>query len=162
MRKTSASSTMSPCSTIRGTDPRDRSLTRTGQSLFFTPILMALVAIGSLLTALGVFLYNDHQDEHRNAQINTRNLAWVLEEHAKATFEKVDIVLQNITDHVQTEGLHTRRSNGGVFPDARHELQALWRTIPETVAVRITDTHGDILLSSGDRIPTINVGDRSY
>ncbi|MDP2154975.1 MAG: PAS domain-containing protein, partial [Sulfuricella sp.] len=131
--------------------------------LFIESFLMALIAIGTMLAVLAFFLYVSHQEEHHRAQASTRNLAWVLEEHTKATFQKIDIVLQNISGHVQMEGLSARyRPGSGMFLDARHELSALWLSIPETDAVRITDDQGKVILSSGDQVPEISVADRSY
>ncbi len=131
--------------------------------LFIESFLMALIATGTMLSVLAFFLYVSHQEEHHRAQANTRNLAWVLEEHAKATFQKVDIVLQNVSDHVQMEGFSSRYKMGGsMVLDARHELQVLWLSIPETDAVRITDDQGKVIMSSGDQVPDISVADRSY
>ena len=134
-----------------------------GRPLYFTSLLMGFIAIVGMLSLLTFTLLDSRQEEHRRAQVVTQNLAWALEEHAKAIFEKVDIVLLDVYDQIQMNGLDGRiRGGDPAYLQFQHWLKSLHLSVPETDAVRVTDPEGKILFSSGDTVPDLNVADRSY
>ncbi len=119
----------------------------------------------TLALAFGVFsavlvfeLYASRQREYQNAEQNARNMAHVLEEHTRATIEKIDLVLNDVVTFFGMAAVNgnpqSMSINGG--------LRTLLARIPESQSLRIVDADGNFIYDATSKLGNVNVGDREY
>lgn len=109
--------------------------------LYATAVLFACAVIG----LRGVFLWVEYRNAIARAQLATRDLALLMEEYAKRTFETSDLLLGEIITYV--------RENGGVGAlsetgEASRHLAALTRRSSSHDLFVIIDRDGNVVAGS--------------
>ncbi|WP_306606466.1 hybrid sensor histidine kinase/response regulator [Azonexus sp.] len=127
-----------------------------------------LVMLAGALSALGfsilisLSLYDDRQNRERQVLRETENVSIILEQHALAVVEKVDLMLQDVLGHLKVgpgQEIGLASSSARRFSGLLREKLA---TLPEASAIQIVDANGNFLHSSLATVPGINVSDRDY
>ncbi|MBS1187113.1 MAG: hybrid sensor histidine kinase/response regulator [Burkholderiaceae bacterium] len=119
-------------------------------------VLLLNLFVGTLVVESLGSSYQQHKEK---AHVTTRNLAQVLERNITGMFEKINAVL-----FAAEIGLEYRLQSHKMQPEQVDAyFTRLQTNLPEAVALRATDAHGNILY--GTRIAqaaNINIADRSY
>lgn len=126
-------------------------------------LISGLAGLFGIVTLLVASLANEYLEADNHAQAEVNNLSRVLEEHALATVQKVDLLLRDAQWHVRPDDMLPATDTGN--PRAE-ELHALLKTRQESVTgvseLHLVNAAGDYVRSSVAPIPHINIADRDY
>lgn len=128
-------------------------------------ILLGLAGLAGVVSLLVLGLSNEYQSANQGARIEVENITQVLEEHALATVQKVDLLLREMQRNMRPGDMRLVRGLGG---SRKQELHALLKSqadsVPEVAALHVVNASGNYIYSSLDHIPTVNVNiaDRDY
>ena len=115
------------------------------------------------ITLLALNLANEYQDDSQHAQIEVANFAQLLEEHASATVQKIDLMLREVQRSVQPGDMQPGRTAGRARKQTLHALlKSQVEYAPEVSVMHVADALGNYIYSSLDPIPAINIADRDY
>jgi len=124
-------------------------------------MLSGLAGLAGVITLLVLSLVNEYREADKHAQAQVETLSRVLEEHALATVQKIDLLLCDVRGHVRPGDMRLARNVGG--PRAG-ELHALLKSREERVAeisvLHLTNAHGEHIHSSLAPLPFISNADR--
>ena len=124
-----------------------------------TITLVAVLVVGSLL---GFLLWSGHTEAFRSAEINSRNLAWMLESRLDTTMRRVETVIEVTADSFPREAAQ-KAWVPHYAPLINPNLDAQLSRFPELSGLRFYDANGDLLYSStSDLVPHVNIADRAY
>ncbi len=129
-----------------------------------------MVNAGSLVGVLGfallmvVSLWQEREQRIAHARVETENMSLVLEGHAQATIDKIDLILTDVLGRLHPEDLREGAARREDIPVMLKEKIA---ELPETAAVEIGgiavfDANGDSLYDSAAGQLSINIADREY
>ncbi|MDD2924478.1 PAS domain S-box protein, partial [Rhodoferax sp.] len=114
-----------------------------------------------LLVVFG--LINEYRNSIHYAHTEVKTLTRLLEGHASATVDKVDLLLREVQKSVHPEDM---RLPPGAIPSRRKEwhqlLKSLLEHVPEAEVIHISNVTGDHIYSSIDPLPSINIIDRYH
>ncbi len=127
--------------------------------------MRALLSLGAMLAplmffALGAYaLRQSHDQFEQRAELLTQNLTEALEHSLSANVEKIDMALNSIVDHIETQladgGLETQRVAAQIRSQAARR--------PELDGVRVTDQRGLAIVGKGsDGAHRVNFADREW
>jgi len=126
-------------------------------------ILAGLVGIIGIFALLGFSLYNEYQDVAKHAQVEADNISQVLGQEVLATFNKSDLLLQEIQRNVRPSDMRKNPLNGITRKQVLHALmKSQIQSVPEVDVLNVVNAKGDYIYSSIDQVPAINVTDRDY
>ncbi len=133
-------------------------MARTNQALF---AVWVVIAAFIAYLALGL-VTSRHQVEER-ARAHAVSYVRLVEQHAAAAFERSDLALQGVIDHVLAGDMRA----GLRLPQKRREeietlLQAQQRRTPGIVAMPLADANGDVFAHSLDEPAGMSVSDRNH
>ncbi|MCQ8119946.1 response regulator, partial [Methylomonas rosea] len=137
---------------------------------FKNPFSFGMVNAAGLVGVLGfallmaVSLWQEREQRIAHAQVETQNISMVLEGHAQATVDKIDLILTDVLGRLHAEDL---RAAPARYAEIRAMLKEKAANLPETVAVEIGgvavfDANGDSLYDSVDAQPPINIAESDY
>ncbi|MEI8570751.1 response regulator [Methylomonas sp. LW13] len=135
-------------------------------SAFGLAIAAGLVGILGFVALMGLSLQQERDNHMEHARIETANIALVLEGHALATLQKIDLILKDIQGHIRPEDMRSSQFDNSV---ENHAMQALLQekaddiqqaAVIEIGGIQIFNTNGDCIYSSIDAQPAINVADK--
>jgi diguanylate cyclase (GGDEF)-like protein/PAS domain S-box-containing protein len=113
--------------------------------------LQVLLFLGALmpplmLFALGAYALNQsHQQFEQRAELMTQNLAEALQHSLSANVEKIDMALNAIVDHLETQLAHGQLD----LPVAAAHLRSQIGNQTELEGVAVTDRQGRVILNRG-------------
>ncbi|QQG29813.1 GGDEF domain-containing protein [Pectobacterium carotovorum] len=121
-------------------------------------IVFMLFVITTVVALNGWAIFNSHQQLIDSTERNAKNLSLSLARHAEDTFLQVDILLQDLQERIDKDGLSPlqiiRLSN---------ILKSRKATLPQLHGIFIYDEKGDWLVNSGVAKPAqANNADREY
>ncbi|WP_051282026.1 putative bifunctional diguanylate cyclase/phosphodiesterase [Azovibrio restrictus] len=118
--------------------------------------LLGLLFLGGFIALLVLDGYRARERELRFAEHNLEILSRVLEGHAQASIEKIDVALRFVADNYgrwqQQEG------SAGV----NNRLAQVLAGIPESQSLRIADAHGHFIHDASGTLSTATITDRAY
>lgn len=120
-------------------------------------LLSGLIILLGFITLLGYDLFASYQEQMLAAQQNADNMARVLERHAIASIEKIDVVLEQVT-HEFPPSQRQKYSQ----TEINTRLSQLLQAIPESQSLRIMDAEGHLIYDATGRSSNINIRDRKY
>ena len=126
--------------------------------------LLAAIGVGALaaLWILAYLIWVDYQQAMHSAQIRSRDYAAILETRLDATLRRADADLRLLAGSIPVAALH-KQAVGRYADTLNTELDAHMVDFPELAGLRIFDSAGDQLYSSGRAHTLIsNVVDRDY
>lgn len=129
-------------------------ITRSKNSrLFICAIILAVFIVASFIFES----YVSYQNEIKKAEIQTSNLAQVLESQITISFRNIDLILQDLQEEVgeQIYYLETEELN---YILKRHSSR-----LPEVLSIKITDENAEFLADDRGVVSTnLNLKDRTY
>jgi len=128
-------------------------------------LLISLVGLVAIILMLVLSLYNVYQDVDQNTRIEVENITLVLEQHALATVEKVDLLLLEVQRNVTPGDMQTANNTNPLRKQKLHSLlKSQVESEPEIAELQIVNANGNYVYSSLDLLPlsNINIADRDY
>jgi PAS domain S-box-containing protein len=130
---------------------------------FGTVNAAGLVGVLGFALLMAVSLWQEREQRIAHAQVETENIAMVLEGHAQATIDKIDLILTDVLGRLNSEDLRP----AGRHAEIRVMLKEKVSNLPESLAVElggigVFDANGNSLYDSEDAQPPINIADREY
>ena len=136
------------------------------RSVFRLVVILGLVGMFGFGVLMAWSLYWERIERIEHARIETGNLSHVLEEHALATIQKVDLVILDVLSHLQPDDM---RVVPGQEPDDRARARRINRLLKDKIAglgeadiLYVANAHGEYIYSSLAPIPNITIADRDY
>jgi signal transduction histidine kinase/Na+-transporting methylmalonyl-CoA/oxaloacetate decarboxylase gamma subunit len=121
-------------------------------------ILMMSIVFSFLLIAIFFFeTFSSYKSEMKSAEVQTSNLAQVLEEQISTSFKKIDIVLDVLQDEIAD--IPKSRASTALFNKLllAHRLR-----LPEVLSIKIVDKEGEFLGDDTGVLSNTNLRDREY
>ena len=128
-------------------------------------IFLGLAGMAGVVALLVLSLVKDYESANQHAQVEVENITQVLEEHALATVQKVDLLLREVQRNVHPGDMQSARGVNGSRKQQLHDLlKSQVSSLPEVAALHVINTTGNYLYSSLDAMPggNINIADRDY
>ncbi|MBS1159528.1 MAG: domain S-box/diguanylate cyclase protein [Proteobacteria bacterium] len=122
---------------------------------------MVALAIGALLTYLGLvwyYLAQSHAREIEFTRHSLESLAKVLEGHTQTTIDKIDTVLQASRLGLERE----RAEQAGDDATINTTLQHFLALIGESQSLRVADKNGHFVFDATGKLATATITDRDY
>ena len=130
---------------------------------FERTILPSLVGLAGVLILLALSLANEYREAEEHARSEVETLSRVLEEHALATVQKVNLALLDVQSHVRPEDMRQKRGATGSRAGELHVLLKSHRdSVPEVSLLHLINAHGEHIHSSLASLPVVNLSDRPY
>ncbi|MCX7176202.1 MAG: ATP-binding protein [Proteobacteria bacterium] len=130
---------------------------------FGSTMFSAIAGVVGVIALLVLSLINDFQDAKLHAQIEAENVSRLLDEHALAIVQKVDLALRDVQRYVRPDDMRLARGAGG---SRAAELHALLKShvdsVPEVSLLHLINAHGEHIHSSLAALPNVNLADRQY
>jgi diguanylate cyclase (GGDEF)-like protein/PAS domain S-box-containing protein len=131
--------------------------------LFSWTMLTGIAGLAGIVVLLLTSLGNEHQEAEKHARMEVENISRLLEEHALADVQKVDLVLRDLHGHIKSSDMRLAR---GVDSRRARELHVLLashlETVPEVSVLHLTNAKGEHIHSSLAPLPHIDISDRHY
>ena len=131
--------------------------------LFSWTMLTGIAGLAGIVVLLLTSLGNEHQEAEKHARMEVENISRLLEEHALADVQKVDLVLRDLHGHIKSSDMRLAR---GVDSRRVRELHVLLashlETVPEVSVLHLTNAKGEHIHSSLAPLPHIDISDRHY
>ena len=125
--------------------------------------LPSLVGVAGVIILLVLSLANEYQEAEKHAQSEVETLSRVLEEHALATVQKVDLALLDVQRHARPDDMRLRHGAIGPRSGELHVLLKSHRdNVPEVSLLHLINAHGEHIHSSLATLPAVNLSDRPY
>jgi signal transduction histidine kinase len=130
-------------------------ITRSKNSrIFIGAFILAIFIIGSFI--FETFL--SYENEIKKAEIQTSNLAQVLESQITISFRNVDLILQDIQDEIGEQAKNNKQTD-----KINHILKKHSSRLPEVLSLKMTDENGEYLADDRGIVSKIlNLKDREY
>ena len=129
-----------------------------GRTMFSS--LVGLLGIAALLV---LSLANEYREADKHAQSEAETLSRVLEEHALAVVQKVDMILLDVQSHTRPADMRMSRKSGGPRAGELHALlKAHVDNMPEVSLLHLVNAHGEHIHSSLAVPPLVSLADRPY
>ncbi|MFA7243604.1 MAG: cache domain-containing protein, partial [Sulfuricellaceae bacterium] len=119
--------------------------------------LVVLVVISCFAAAVALNLKHGYDESLAGATANSKTLALVLEQHAAATIQKADLVVDHVVDEFSRLG-----DKKPDIDKINRYLADLLHALPELDALRIIKADGHILADGSGKVPATYLGDRPY
>ena len=134
-------------------------------SSFGRTVLISLVGLIGVVSLLLLSLSSEYKNANLHARIEVENITQMLEEHALATVQKVDLLLREAQRNVRPEDMRLAHDMTGSRKQSLHVLlKSQIEAVPEVAAIHVLNSMGNYLYSSFDQGLGINlnVADRDY
>lgn len=132
-------------------------------STFKLGMAAGVIGVFGFATLMGLSLFHERENRVEHARIETENISRVLEEHARATIQKVDISLKNVRWYLRQVNMHVAKGANTRDTMATNELLAAQLAVtPELQVIQIANASGDYIYSSINPVPAINIADRPF
>lgn len=122
------------------------------------------IFLGAIFLGLFVILsfvyesYVSYENEIKKAEIQTSNLAQVLEGQIATSFKNIDLVLQSLQDRIDAGKINSK--NYRTYNDI---LKIHSSRMPEVLSIKVTDENGEFLSDDrGTLSKNLNIRDREY
>lgn len=126
-------------------------------------MIAGLVSVLGFTILMGVSLFQEHDSRIEHARLETENIARVMEGQAKATIEKIDIIIKDVQGHLQLSALRTGKDVRSPDSKALHSLlEQKIAGMSEIDVIHVANAEGDYINSSLDPVPAINISDREF
>lgn len=126
-------------------------------------MLSGIAGMTGIIAMLVFSLVSEYQNDIQQAQLNSQNIAQLLEKHATSIFDLTDLLAREVQRSVRPEDMALVR--GATGPRSRY-LNALLKSqadsVPEVSVIRIANARGNYIYSSLDPIPDVNIADCGY
>ena len=127
----------------------------------------ALVGLLVFLVFLLVSLRQEHALAFEGAQSRSENISRLMQEHALATVQNIDLALQSIHGHLLAQdvcplGASHCRSDAGRKRAILKVLHDTLERVPQVAAFNIVDANGAFLYSTSQPLPTTTLADRFH
>lgn len=136
------------------------------RSIFRLVFILGLVGILGFSVLMGWSLYWERLERIEHARIETGNLSHVLEEHALATIQKVDLVILDVLSHLQPGDMRAVPGQEPEDPARARRIHGLLKDkivgLGEADILYVANAHGEYIYSSLVTIPNITIADRDY
>lgn len=123
------------------------------RNIILASVVMGLIVVSSFWYES----YSSYKREIRSAETQASNLSFILQEHIQASFQKIDLVLEDVQKNLQV--------NPGLLKN-RRELNAylLYHRvrISEAVTLKVHDQKGDLIGDDRNENPVLNISHRSF
>jgi two-component system, sensor histidine kinase and response regulator len=135
-------------------------------SAFGLVLIASLVGVLGFATLMGFSLLQERNSRIEHARIETENISLVLEGHALATIQKIDLILRDIQGHIRPDDMRVSQLNNA---GGTHTLQALLKEKANDIhqaavigisGIQIFNAAGDCVYSSIDAQSPINIADK--
>ncbi|MFC3396295.1 sensor domain-containing diguanylate cyclase [Brenneria rubrifaciens] len=121
-------------------------------------ILFMIFIITTVMMLNGWAVFNTYKQLIESTQKNAKNLSLSLARQAEDTFLQVDILLQDIQERINGDGISPTQ-----LLRLREILHNRKTTLPQLHGIFIYDAHGNWLVTSSEKIPSnANNDDREY
>jgi len=108
-------------------------------------------------------LLEDRQNRINHAHQETENIARVLDAHALAAVQKIEVLLTATAERVQKDDLLSSRKRTAERTNEMHLLlRAYMEHVPEANVLQIADAQGNYVFSSLPSVPDVTIGDRPF
>jgi len=126
-------------------------------------LLPSLAGLAGVILLLVLSLANEYREAEKHAQSEVETLSRVLEEHALATVQKIDLALLDVQRHVKPDDMRLRHGAIGARSGELHVLLKSHRdNVPEVSLLHLINAQGEHIHSSLASLPGINLSDRPY
>lgn len=117
----------------------------------------------SLIIVITVVLLDriqSYRQQHEIVAKDTINMSYILEEHAKGIFQKVDLTLESINSIIKSRGHQYKWS----ISEYSRTLKEFSDKTPEVFSLNLIDEKGKFIGQSdfNGKLPDVNVSDRKY
>ncbi|MDD1622583.1 MAG: response regulator [Methylococcaceae bacterium] len=135
-------------------------------SSFDLVIAASLVGVLGFATLMGLNLLQERTSRIEHARIETENISLVLEGHALATIQKIDLILKDIQSHIRPDDMRASQFD---ISGGTNSLQALLKEKADNIhqaavigidGIQIFNAAGDCIYSSIDAQPPMNIADK--
>lgn len=125
--------------------------------------LSGLAGLAGVMALLLLSLGNEYQEAEKQAQSEVETLSRVLEEHALAIVQQVDLVLHDVQSHVRPNDMRLRHMSGDASARKFHALlKSHHDDVPELSLLHLINASGEHIHSSLAVLPNVNLADRQY
>jgi diguanylate cyclase (GGDEF)-like protein/PAS domain S-box-containing protein len=133
-------------------------------SRFFSLTMLSGVAgLAGIITLLVTGLMNEHQEADKHVQYEMDNISRLLEEHAQATVQKIDLILRNLQRQVHQNDMRMPRgANSSRAKDLHALLKSHLETVPEVSALQLSNAKGEYIYSASDPLPNGDISGLYY
>ena len=133
-------------------------------SRFFNLTMLSGVAgLAGIATLLVTSLINEHQEADKHVQYEMGNISRLLEEHALATVQKVDLILLELQRQIHPNDMRLPRgANASRSRDLHALLKSHLETAPEVSVLQLSNAKGEQIYSSAVLLPHIDISGRDY
>ena len=126
-------------------------------------MLSGLIGFVGVCALLALGLFHEYQEVHKHAQTEVGNLTRLLEEHALATVQKVDLLVQDVQAQVRPGDMRLAREESSPRADELHALlKSKLGQVPDTNIMVLSNANGQRIYSSTRNLPPVNIADRDY
>ncbi|MFZ2163659.1 MAG: diguanylate cyclase [Sideroxyarcus sp.] len=125
--------------------------------------ISSLAGVAGVTVLLALSLINEYREADKQARSEVETLSRVLEEHAHAIVQQVDLVLHDVQSHVRPDDMRLTRGTG----DSRtRKFHALLKShvdkVPEVSLLHLINARGEHIHSALTTLPNVNLADRPY
>jgi hypothetical protein len=111
---------------------------------FNLAILAGLVGILGFTFLIGVSLFHEHKNRLAHASIETENITRVLDEHARATIQGIDLTIRDVIGHLRPSDIWIKKGTDDFRVEVLHRLlKNRIDFIDEADIIHITNADGD-------------------
>lgn len=125
--------------------------------------LSSLAGLAGVTALMLLSLINEYQEAEKQAQSEVETLSRVLEEHALAIMQQVDLVLHDVQSHVHPNDMRLRYMSGDASGRKFHALlKSHLDNVPELSLFHLINANGEHIHSSLAVLPDVTLADRPY
>jgi signal transduction histidine kinase/DNA-binding response OmpR family regulator len=124
--------------------------------------IAGMVAVVGFALIVAASLVYERKAKVEHARVETDNIARVIEAHAKASVEKVDLVLLDIQRFLQSQDWRRDPASPRQQQVFHDYLREKLGNVAEADVLQIADADGKYLYSSLDKVPRVSIGDRAF
>ncbi len=125
--------------------------------------LSSLAGLAGVTILLLFSLANEYQKAEEQARSEVETLSRVLEEHALAIMQQVNLILRDVELHVDPKGMRLTRRPENLNTGKIHALlKSDLEKVPELGMLHLINSQGEYIQSSLDVLPGITLANRQY
>lgn len=136
-------------------------------SAFGLVVISGLIGVLGFAALMGVSLFQERNQRIDHARIETENISLVLEAHALATVQKIDLILKDVQGHIRPEDMCISQCDNfdgtALHTLLKEKAEGIHKTaVIDMAGIYISNVNGDCIHSSLDAPSTFNIADRDY
>ncbi len=122
--------------------------------IFHGSIILAILAV----TSFAYESFKSYETEIKKAEIQTSNLAQVLEGQIAISFKNIDLILQSLQDKIGAGDI-----TSGNYKKYNDILKNHRSRVPEVLSIKVSNEHGEFIADDRGTISkNVNLRDRDY